>query len=88
LFSYQAIVSSFAEADSTSRSPSPSTSAANTEDAPSAVVVIGWAVNAGGEAPSFSCQAIVSSFADATSTSRSPSPSTSPRGRTGASAES
>ena len=33
-FSYQAIVSSWADAESTSMSPSPSTSAANTDSAP------------------------------------------------------
>jgi hypothetical protein len=40
VFSYHAILSSSMEADSTSRSPSPSTSAAWTERAPSADVAI------------------------------------------------
>ena len=77
LFSYQAIVSSLAEAERTSMSPSLSTSAAWIDAAKSAVVVMMWLVKMGGEAPLFSYQAILSSLAEAERTSRSPSPSTS-----------
>ena len=72
-FSYQAILSSMTEADTTSRSPSLSISAAQTEWAPSAEVVMVLAVKLGSEAPSFSCQAILSSLYEADNTSRSPS---------------
>ena len=65
------------EAASTSVSPSPSTSAANTDAAPRAPVVMTRMTNDGGLPPTFSCQAIVWSRKDAESTSRSPSPSTS-----------
>ena len=56
-------------------SPSPSTSATNTDRAPSAVVEMICSVKFW--VPSFSYQAIVSSSIDAESTSMSPSPSTS-----------
>ena len=56
-------------------SPSPSTSAAKTDLVLSASVVIVCGVN--DSLPSFSYQAILSSFMDALSTSMSPSPSTS-----------
>ena len=77
VFSYQAILSSSLDAESTSRSPSPSTSAAKTDTAPSAAVVITcWSPKL--PDPSvFSYQAILSSPYEAESTSRSPSPSTS-----------
>ena len=77
VFSYQAILSSSLEAERTSRSPSPSRSAAKTEWAASAAVEITcWLPKL--PAPSvFSYQAILSSSAEAERTSRSPSPSTS-----------
>ena len=75
LFSYQAILLSTTDAETTSRSPSPSKSAVATDIAPFAAVVMVWAVKV--SLPSFSYQAIVSSSFDAESTSRSPSPSTS-----------
>ncbi len=74
-FSYQAILSSSIDAESTSMSPSPSRSAAKTENAPSAAVVI---TCCGPKLPApsrFSYQAILSSSWDADRTSRSPSPS-------------
>ncbi len=70
LFSYQVIV--WVAADRTSRSPSPSTSAAYTLLAPIDVLII-WAVKFW--LPSFSYQAILE--LDAERTSVSPSPSTS-----------
>src|SRR6185295_130322 len=76
-FSYQAILSSLIEAESASRSPSPSTSAAYTERAPLALVEIVCSVQEVPPPPTFSYQAILSSCSDAESASRSPSPSTS-----------
>src|SRR3954453_22512752 len=76
-FSYQAILLSRKEADRTSRSPSPSTSAVVTELAPLAVVLMLRRVKDGTAAPSFSYQAILLSRKEADRTSRSPSPSTS-----------
>src|SRR5262249_60945800 len=61
LFSYQAILSSLKEADTTSTSLSPSRSAADTETAPSALVLMVCSVKPGVVAPSFSYQAILSS---------------------------
>jgi hypothetical protein len=75
------MVSSLKEAESTSRSPSPSTSAVSMYSTPSAPVVMVRVVHPGGEAPSFSSQATLSSKADAETTSRSPSASTSARER-------
>src|SRR5207247_5499858 len=77
LFSYQAILRSKDEAERTSVSPSPSTSAAKTDRAPFASVAITRAVNWGDVAPSLSYQAIVSPRNEAERTSMSPSPSTS-----------
>src|SRR5881296_1474208 len=77
LFSYQAILSSTCDADRTSVSPSPSRSAANTQEAAMAAVEMVRAVHVGGEAPLFSYQAILLSPCDADRTSVSPSPSTS-----------
>src|SRR6185436_12927867 len=54
LLSYQAILSSLNDADTTSMLPSPSTSATAANSTPSAVVVIVWLVNPGGCAPSLS----------------------------------
>ena len=73
--SYHAILSSLKDAERTSRSPSPSTSAAYTENAPSAAVVISCAVKL--SAPSFSYHAILLPNCKAERTSISPSPSTS-----------
>ena len=67
------MVSSLAEADNMSRSPSPSKSAIVTALAPSAVVAISTAVQVGSFAPSFSYQAMVSSLKEAETISRSPS---------------
>ena len=75
LFSYQAIVSSSTEADTISISPSPSISAAKTENAPFALVAISEAVKEGSAAPLFSYQAMVLSFKEADIISISPSPS-------------
>ena len=72
-FSYQAILLSILDALTISRSPSPSMSAAKTERAPSADVVMVRAVKLGSAAPSFSYQAILSSLYEAERTSRSPS---------------
>ena len=74
-FSYQAMVSSCAEADTISISPSPSISAAKTEVAETADVVISSAVQVGFALPSFSYQAMVLSFEEADKMSISPSPS-------------
>ena len=74
-FSYQAMVLSHRDADTMSRSPSPSMSATYTERAPSAEVAMSAAVHEGLAAPSFSYHAIVSSLSDAETMSRSPSPS-------------
>ncbi len=63
------------DAERTSVSPSPSTSAANTLKGPSAAVLMVWGVKFW--LPSFSYQAILSSNAEAERTSVSPSPSTS-----------
>jgi len=60
-FSYQAILSSLGEAESTSVSPSPSTSAVRTERAPSAVSEIVRTVQAVPLPAVFSYQAILSS---------------------------
>ena len=60
LFSYQAILSSIDDAESTSVSPSPSTSAAKTERAPSALVEMIRCVKTW--LPLFSYQAIMSSL--------------------------
>ena len=68
-------MSSTIDALSTSRSPSPSTSAANALRAPSVAVLIVWGVKFW--LPSFSYQTILSPICNALSTSRSPSPSTS-----------
>ena len=77
VFSYQAILSSRYEAESTSTSPSSSTSAAKTDTGPSAAVEMTcWSPKL--PAPSvFSYQATLSSMYEAESTSTSPSPSTS-----------
>src|SRR5262245_39228897 len=75
LFSYQAIRESAAEADRTSRSPSPSTSAAKTPQAESAVLVMMCFVQSMGGPANCSYQAIVSSRMEAERTSMSPSPS-------------
>ena len=72
-FSYQAIVSSSADAEIISISPSPSISAAKTDLAPSALVAITLVVQLGFALPSFSYQAIVSSRYDAERISISPS---------------
>ena len=74
-FSYHAIVSSITEAETISRSPSPSISATWTSYAPSALVAITVLVNVGSAAPLFSSQPIVSSFSEAPTISKSPSPS-------------
>ena len=58
-------------------SPSPSTSAAKTDQAPSALEVMMRGVKMGSVAPSLSYQAMVSSTEEAERTSISPSPSTS-----------
>ena len=68
-------MSSRGDAETISKSPSPSTSATFTSWAPSAFVAISAAVNVGLAAPSFSYQAIVSSSAEAEMISKSPSPS-------------
>ncbi len=60
-FSYHAILSSPADAERTSVSPSPSRSAAKTDLAPLGVVEITHSVKVGGEPPSLSYHAIVSS---------------------------
>ena len=73
--SYHAILSSFSDAERTSIFPSPSTSAAKTEYAASAVVTTIRSVKVGGKPPSFSYHAILSSSPDAERTSVSPSPS-------------
>ena len=75
LFSYQATVSSSYDAETMSRSPSPSMSATYTLAAPSAEVAMSAAVHEGSAAPSFSYHAMVSSKYDAETMSRSPSPS-------------
>ncbi len=62
-----------AEAESTSRSPSPSTSAITTDRTSLTEVVMVWMVKF--SLPSFSYQAIVLLAAEAESTSKSPSPS-------------
>ena len=73
-FLYHAILSSRTEADKTSKLPSPSKSAAYTERAPSAEVLMGvCAVKP--PLPSFLYHAILSSLLEAESTSKSPSPS-------------
>ena len=59
------MVSSLADADSISRSPSPSISAIVTAIAPSALVAISAAVHVGSAAPLFSYQATVSSLKEA-----------------------
>ncbi len=74
---YHAILSSRYYAESTSVSPSPSTSVAKTDRVPLAVVEITRSVKVGGESPSLSYHAILSSICDAERTSVSPSPSTS-----------
>ena len=73
--SYQAMVLSVSEAETISRSPSPSISATSTEYAPFALVTISAAVQVGLAAPLFSYQAMVSSPEDAETMSRSPSAS-------------
>ncbi len=73
LFSYQAIVSSQVDAETISRSPSPSMSAAKTLLAPSASIVIIDVVQLGFSFPSFTYQAILSSKVDAEIISISPS---------------
>ena len=72
-FSYQAIVSSWRDAPSTSRSPSPSTSTAKTDQAWYASSSMRRSVNDCD--PSFSCHANVSAVYSAESASASPSPS-------------
>ena len=72
-FSYQAILSSLFDAERTSRSRSPSRSAANTPCAPKAAMEM---IRSGPNVPApsvFSYQAILLSSRDAESTSRSPS---------------
>ena len=76
-FSYQAIVSSFFDAETTSISPSLSISATKTDVALSALVAISVAVQVGFAAPSLSYQAMASSDLDAERISISPSLSTS-----------
>ena len=68
-------MSSVAEAETISKSPSPSTSAIETSCAPSALVDITTVVNVGFAAPLFSYKAILSSPAEAETISKSPSPS-------------
>ena len=67
-FLYQAILSSLTDAERASMSPSPSTSVAKTEMAPSAAVEITRSVKVGGKPPSLSYYAIVSSSRDAETT--------------------
>ena len=74
-FLYQAIVSSPEEAETISKSPSPSISATLTSLAPAAEVAISAAVQDGLVAPSFSYQAMVLSRREAETISKSPSPS-------------
>ena len=74
-FSYHAMVSSSRDAETMSRSPSPSMSATYTQPAPLSVVEMSDAVHEGLAAPSFSYHATVSSPYDAETMSRSPSPS-------------
>ena len=74
-FSYQAIVLSNQDAESTSISPSPSISAAYTECAPFAAAVTICSLKLGTAAPSFSYQTMLSSNQEADNTSISPSPS-------------
>ena len=69
------MVSSPEEADTISISPSPSISAAKTENAPSALVAISEAAQEGSAAPLFSYHAMVSSPEEADTISISPSPS-------------
>ena len=78
-FSYQAIVLSFSEAETMSKKPSLFKSATKTPLTKSASVAISEAVKVGSDAPSFSYQAIVSSFAEAETISISPSLSMSAR---------
>ncbi len=70
-FLYQAILSSFQDAESTSISPSPSISAENTSQALSAEEEMTCSVKL--SEPLFSYQAILSSFSEAEITSISPS---------------
>ena len=72
-FSYQAMVSSLKEAETISKSPSPSISAISTLIAPSVLVLISAAVQDGSSAPSFSYQAMVSSCLEVDTISKSPS---------------
>ena len=76
-FSYQVMLLMWYSPTTTSTSPSPSTSAAKTEKAPLAAVLIVRAVHPGGDAPLFSYQVILLLYSDADSASVSPSPSTS-----------
>ena len=69
------MVSSLKEADTISISPSPSISAAKTENAALALVAILAAAQVGSAAPLFSYQAMVSSRKEAETISISPSPS-------------
>jgi hypothetical protein len=77
LFLYQAILSSAKLADKTSKSPSPSRSAANTEYACIAELVMTLRVQEIGDPPPFLYQAITLSLELADSTSTRPSLSTS-----------
>ena len=78
--SYQAIVSSLPEAETISKSPSPSISATWTSCAPSTPDPrVTAAANEGSAAPSFSYQTIVSACWNAAMTSKSPSLSKSAR---------
>ena len=74
LFLYHAILLSKREAESTSRSPSPSKSAAWTDHAPSAEVLMA-VCTVKPPLPSFLYHAILSSSREADNTSKSPSPS-------------
>ena len=67
------MVSSKDDAETISKSPSASKSATCTSFALSALVAITDLVNVGSAAPSFSYQAIVSSFSEAERISKSPS---------------
>ena len=71
------MVLSYIEAETISKSPSPSISPTSIFIAPSAFVAISTAVQVGSFDPSFIYQAIVSSASDAEIISISPSPSTS-----------
>ena len=75
--SYHATVSSPNDAETTSRSPSPSISATYTPRAPLALVAMVTGVKDGFVPPLFSYHVMALSFSDAETMSMSPSPSTS-----------